>query len=355
MIMKLRATILASLLVAACAIPAAAQYDDDIYYNPKKDTKAKAEKALRQGTPKLLKSMDDMDIDVYNRRGRSHYGSASDTIGSRAASAEDFKYTQQIQRFYNPTIVVENIDQLEDVLANSVGNIEIVTDASGLPYLYSTPSMCINWRYDPAFSWARAGFAPYLWGAFSPWGYNGGWYDPWYAGYWGPGFSWSWNFGPSWGWGPSWNWGWNSWWNPGGWWGPAWGPAWGGPAVPSYAMRPHGNSVIGSGGSHGNSVYTGNNHRTTAGQAALNRTFGGMRGNSSIGTRPGTVRPSNNNSVYRNNNHRSSTTNRTTTTQRNTQTYRQPSRSSSGFGGGSIGGGRTGGAGRISTGRGGHR
>ena len=51
----------------------------------------------------------------------------ADTIGLRAENGEDFPvYTQQIQKYYNPTIVLDNAELLADVLNNSYGNVDIV-------------------------------------------------------------------------------------------------------------------------------------------------------------------------------------------------------------------------------------
>lgn len=359
--MILRATLLASLMAAACTLSASAQYDDDIYYNPKKDAQTQKTVTKRTTAPKRLKNMSDMDIDVYNRRGRTHYNSASDTIGTTAASAGDFRATQQIQKFYNPTIVIDNIDQLEYVLENSIGNVEIVTDASGLPYLYSSPTGYVNWRYDPAFSWARAGFwAPFVgfgWG-WNQWNYYASWADPWYPWGWGPaGWGWSspWSPGWGWGWGPSWAWGWTS---PG-----YWGPSWGGAPVPPGAMRPHGNAPMrpnGGGAAPMGGVYANNNHRTTVGSAAINGSNRFPNRTSSWGTqRPATTnRYSTNN--HRSSNSRQSYTNSTNSYRNNNTTRNSGYNNRSSFNSGSsrsggFGGGNSRGGGGNSRGGGGHR
>ncbi len=163
-------------------------FDDDIYYDPKKDQTTSFQKKKKKSN--YIANMADMDVDTYNRRGEQYYATPIDTIGAYAENGEDFVYTQQIQKYYNPTIVVDNADVLGDLLANSYGNVEIVIDNNGLPifspYTYSPWS----YRYYPGWGF-NAG----------PWGWSVGFYDPWYS------WNWGWNWGPSWAWGPSWGWG----------------------------------------------------------------------------------------------------------------------------------------------------
>ena len=114
-----------------------AQEFDDIYYNPKKDktvdnslyTKDKQKKS------NYIADFQSIDVDEYNRRGQ-YYESPVDTIGQGVQNDEDFVYTQKIQKFYNPTIVVDNADVLDDVLANSYGNVDIVFEGV-IPYFSS--------------------------------------------------------------------------------------------------------------------------------------------------------------------------------------------------------------------------
>lgn len=216
--------ILGLMLAAGSGALLADDFEDDIYYNPKKDNRSKTVKKNKQS--QYIENFADLDVDTYNRRGQ-YYASPIDTIGRTVENGEDFVYTQQIQKYYNPTIVIDNVDVLEDVLSNSYGNVDIVIE-NGYPmfssYSYSWP----YWR-NP-WNWSYAG-----------WGWGPGWYDPWYS--WGP--SWSWGWGPSWAWGPSWSWG-PSWgWGPSWSWG--WGPDWGwGGGRPSYAHhRPNGNRPVG--------------------------------------------------------------------------------------------------------------
>lgn len=146
-------------------------YDDDIYYNPKKDKSAQTGK--KRTASNYIADMADMDVDTYNRRGQ-YYMSPIDTIGAATENGEDFVYTQQIQKYYNPTIVVDNADVLEDILENSYGNVDIEINANGVPV------------FLPSYPWSYS----YRWG----WPSWGGWsislYDPW--------FSFNWGWGPSW-------------------------------------------------------------------------------------------------------------------------------------------------------------
>ncbi|MDE6342037.1 MAG: hypothetical protein K2K93_06950, partial [Muribaculaceae bacterium] len=177
--MKMKKIILSALLTGAIAPlhVMADDYVDDIYFNPKKDKTAGAVKK----NSNYIENFSEMDVDTYNLRGQ-YYSSPIDTVGTRVSSEDDFVYTQQIQKYYNPTIVLDNSQLLADVLDNSYGNVEIVFN--GL-----TPAFMPTYGYG--YGW------PYYRNYYNPWAWNvgfGGWYDPWY---WGP----SWSWGPSWGWG----------------------------------------------------------------------------------------------------------------------------------------------------------
>ena len=102
------------------------EYDDDIYYNPKKEKEAKAQNPNTEAN-----LVNGRDVDEYNRFG-GYYESDIDTIGVAVGSGEDFVYTKQIQKYYNPTIVVDNADVFEEVMNSSYGNVDIVINA-GVP------------------------------------------------------------------------------------------------------------------------------------------------------------------------------------------------------------------------------
>ena len=365
------------LMAAAAGILAPAtvyadDYVDDIYFNPKKDNFVGAKKK----NPNYIENFSDMDVDAYNLRGQ-YYTTPIDTIGAKVSSDEDFVYTQQIQKYYNPTIVLDNSQVLADVLENSYGNVEIVFN--GL-----TPAFLPTYGYG----W------PYYRGYYDPWAWNigfggwsiGGWYDPWY---WGP--SWSWGWGPSWGWGgPGWGpgptWGWggpNGTWNPGGNRPVNPGSGWAGNhRHPGASTRPgssrpassgsqwsiagnhrgsYGTATSGSGrpgaaGTGNNRGYTvGNDGHRYRGTGSVNTgTSTGNRNNGTVGNNrySGNSYNSNSNS-NRNSNYNTNRNNSGNT--RNSGSYNNTTRSSGNgsFGGGSFGGGRRSGGG--GGGRGGRR
>ncbi|MCH5231477.1 MAG: hypothetical protein J1F43_06750 [Muribaculaceae bacterium] len=213
---------------------ALAQSDfDDIYYNPKKDKSATyastnaPKQQTQQKQSNYIADLGNMDVDAYNRRGQ-YYVSSIDTIGAAVESAEDFVYTQQIQKFYNPTIVVDNANALGDILSNAYGNVEIVINNNGLP-VFAPYYGYYGWNW-PYYSTV---WSPWSWGFnIGPWGWSVGWYDPWYSWNWGWGPGW-WNPGP--GWGPG--------WGPGP--GPGWGPGWRPHPGPMASWSPAGNRPVG--------------------------------------------------------------------------------------------------------------
>lgn len=206
-----KSTIFTLALLAAISSSGWAQddYSDDIYFNPKKE----------KNNPKkqhsaYIADFGNIDVDAYNRRGDQYYVTPIDTVGVAEANGEDFVYTQKIQKFYNPTIIVDNADVLQDVLNDSYGNVEIVLDVNGYPTFVPYYSYTYGWPisyWSPSWSW-RIGWGPsWAWGPSWSWGPGWGWDFGWN---WGP----SWAWGPSWGWGPGWGWDWG--------WGPSWGSGW---------------------------------------------------------------------------------------------------------------------------------
>lgn len=359
--------LLTSLLVGGVIMTRAQGfYDDDIYYDPAKDTKAKqemaakaAQKAAQQAAqynydPTLgghdyygadayqVAGTSTRDVDEYNRRGA--YAPADTTVAD--AKGDDFTYTRRIEKYHNGDIIADiNDPELVEYYYSSQPDVNIIINAPG-----------------------------YGWG--SPWGYNYyAWNSPWYWNswdwYWGPSWSWSWGWGPSWswGWGPSWGPGWGPSWG----WGPGWGPGWGGPAWgPSWAYRPGSTTGRRPVGIRNGYTGVGNNSLRPSGSGAPNRggitheSLGNYRPGSSSSrpaynnqggvyrpgsastTRPSTgntSRPSNNswgttsgnrgNNNYNNNNNNNYNNNRS---------YSAPSHSSPSRGGGFSGGGGGGGS-----------
>ena len=349
--MKVKKSILTALLTGAI-LPSAVyadDYVDDIYFNPKKDTQVGASKK----NSNYIENFSDIDVDAYNLRGQ-YYNSPIDTIGSKTASDEDFVYTQQIQKYYNPTIVLDNSDVLADVLENSYGNVEIVFDGF-------TPSFLPGYSYG----W------PYYRGVYDPWYWNvsfGGWYDPWY---WGPSWGWGPGWGPSWGWGPGWgpSWGWghtpaprppHSTWSPGGNRPVRPGTGWAGSTRPGPARNPgvghsnsgNDNSQAGSkwsiGGNHrGSYNHSGTSNRQNASENRNGYRIGNdghrytgnvnsgttNRNNSSVGNNRGNSSTSKSNRSYTN-------SNRNTSTRSNSNSSYNSRRSTGGSSSGSYSGGR---------------
>ena len=337
MTMKTRLTsLLALIMIGGYNIATAQGYDDDdIYYNPSKAKKTAPVKkttnvvvadfpAADTYTPANTGS--NIDIDAYNRRGTF----AKDSVAARSEAPANFEYTQQIERFYNPRVVIES------------------PDADLARVYYAEPSADVNIIINTPGYWGY-GFSPYYynspwyWGTPRSWWYYNSWaYNPWYWGY-GPSWSWSWGWGPSWTWGPSWGWG--SYY-------PPYRPGWahrpggnirpGGNVRPAYGATRPGNYRPGSAGGYrpGNT----GGYRPGAGSNSGYRPGRGTnRSNSSNGYRPGS-NSNNNNNTYR----PGSNYNRS----ESTPSYRGgSSRGSGSFGGYRGGGGSTRGGGGAGRGR----
>ena len=128
--------ILLTLGVIALSLPVAQAQYDDIYYNPDKPSASRTTQTQKQKKQKksyYIADFSNMDVDEYNRAGDMYYATPVDTIGTTVENGQDFVYTQQIQKYYNPTIVLDNADLLEDVLNNSYGNVEVVINNNGIP------------------------------------------------------------------------------------------------------------------------------------------------------------------------------------------------------------------------------
>ena len=269
-----RRNYIALIALLACVGSVSAQdYFDDVYYNPKKDKATTVKPVKEEKKSYYIANMADMDVDAYNRRGEQYYVSQIDTIGTRAENGEDFVYTQQIQKFYNPTIVVENANTLGDVLSNAYGNVDIIINDNGLPVF--GPWYGWNWPYY-SYAWS-----PWSWSwNIGPWGWSIGWYDPWFAWGWGP--SWGPAWGPGWGWGPAWRPG-----PVGPGWGPGWGPGRPGPGYPPMAnWNPRGNRVVGPRPGWSGATQPGHNMVAT-------RPANGVRPNGTGVTNVGNHRPGN--------------------------------------------------------------
>lgn len=285
--MKQSLLILATLFLGT-GIMSAQNYEDDIYYNPNKTkttapstgvkTSATADNMMGNITadgyyynPNLgeYAVLSESDVDAYNRYG-SYYETDLDTIGAAVGNSEDFVYTQQIQKFYNPTIVTDNADALEAVLNNSYGNVNVV-------YTGGCPTFTA-WSYSP-------------WYVYSPWSWR--WYGPGWSFGWDP--LWSWTWSPTWAWGPSWAWGWyDPWyWGPG--WGATWGWGWHHPGYHPYGPNHHRGMAGRPGNGHPNLGLGRGNYRSHGGVggglagSGSGRYSGGRASNSRGNGRFGTI------------------------------------------------------------------
>lgn len=299
------------MLLGAAGMGFAQEYDDIYYQEPKNTVTPRTNK---KGTSKpgthYVPDMSAVDIDAYNRRGEAYYGTPVDTIGAAASAAPDYVYTQQIQQYYNPTIVVNNQAELDEVLNGSKGNVNVIYTGSTpyfLPSYCSTPYLSINispWGWGLDYDW------PWGWGPSWGWGWNT-WYRPWAPwnyGWAGPGYWYGWNAG--WGWIPSGGWGW-------GWHGPRYNyahnwrpnmhgngyvrPGWASstrPSRPTASHRP--DSRPGAGGGIGGGNYRpGNNGYVTTTRPGVSGTATARPGNTADHEyRPGgNYRPGNGSTV----------------------------------------------------------
>lgn len=220
---------LAGILLSGSGFAAAAQtYDDDIYYDASKAPQTKRPKKFKAKNyvptpdyapadsygPAGPQAVSEAAIDLYNRRG---IFADADTTGARVVNADtlgQFLYTQRIEKFHNPNVVVDSddpdlqyyynyansgpsaYDRLEaynprvDVYVNGYYDPYYNFDLYGSPYPY--------WgRRRPYWNWSLAFYDPFYIGT---WGWNCGWYNPyyhwgynpWYPGYrpWEPGYPW---------------------------------------------------------------------------------------------------------------------------------------------------------------------
>ena len=188
-----RAFVAGSLILSGVGVMSAQSYDDDDIYFDETKVKKKTQPTDIRTTDQqpvttggqvsydyapadaypVTSAGVNRDVDEYNRRNVSH------SADSTSTQSEDFSYTRRLERFHNPSIIINSDDP------------ELVE------YYYSSaaPNVTINVG------------TPLYYGS-----YIGSYWDPWYS---YPG--WGWNYGWNSWWGPSWSFGWNSWW------GPSWG------------------------------------------------------------------------------------------------------------------------------------
>lgn len=290
---KAQTRMLPALALMALPTLAIAQgyYDDDIYYNPSKET-PKPVQTTKTNTKATTYYSDPLDypaadtyivntgstrdVDEYNRHGQFL---VPDSVKTETTTTTDtYANTRKIQRFHNEGIV--------DGMSNDDYATYVITNPAQLNIYVESPlyTSFYNPLYSPfGYYGYRSPYWSLSWGYYDPW-----FYDPWYGPSWGFGPSWGW--GPSWGFGPAWGPGWGPSWGFGPTWGPGWnpGPGWG-PApkpTPSGSSRPH--AYAGTGNSI-RPVASQSANKVTTGSATGNRRPGnGGYGNSTT-TRPGTM------------------------------------------------------------------
>lgn len=191
--------VLSGALALALALPASAQdLFDDIYYNPDKKTSTSAVVAPVQQYE--VESVPEIDVDAYNRRGFFFVpDSAGYTLQPVDSVGADFANTRQIERFYNPDLLVGSADSL------AVAQAYAAAPSGAYGYTQAQPEVNIYVaNIDPYLYYGPGYGYPYY---YSPYWGNPYWGNPYWGGaYWGPGWSWSWGWNP--GWGPGWDWGW---------------------------------------------------------------------------------------------------------------------------------------------------
>lgn len=266
--------LLAVLMAAAMPFTSMAQ-DDDLYFNPKKEAKEKAERkaallreykaqqARRDSIYALFWSGSNRNVDEYNRGGRflSHYEKVgTDSLGNDIIQFHVGKGVAPDSIYDDAYFAQKYINEEEDF-----GNTRRMSRWDGY--------------YDPWF-YGYYGYGPYywrsrMWGWHNPWryGYYTGWYDPWFDPWYDP-----WYYGyAGWygGWYAPWYYGWGGWYGPWYWGGPMIGyVTYGGRNSGGYA----GNRSFRYNGDNG---YAGNSTR----RSVANRNFGGRDNQRSYNTR----------------------------------------------------------------------
>ena len=308
--------LLAVLMAAAMPLTSMAQ-DDDLYFNQKKEAKAKAEKraemqrayaaqrARRDSLYSLYWSGSNRNVDEYNRGGRifSHYENVgTDSLGNDIIRFQVGKGVAPDSIYNDAYFAQKYADQDEDFARTR--------DMSRWDGYYDP------WFYD------YYGYGPYywrsrMWGWHNPWryGYYAGWYDPWFDPWYDP-----WYYGyAGWygGWYDPWYYGWGGYYSP--WY-------WGGPMIGhvSYGGNPNGYA------GRRNWGFNGEKGQSGWGSRGDNRGYTTRRGNetNSFGNR----------TTYNNMN-----SNTSTRSNSSFGSFSGSSRSGGFSGGGSFGGGRSGG------------
>lgn len=211
--MRMKKSVLVSLLLVCLPLFVMAQSNDDLYFIPKKKT----EKKVTSGTPaKVVIEKDKApttvyaepgstvvvkdvkgnvrDVDEYNRRytSRDHtfsmendtlyieekpYNERGEWVNGFEGSQSDYEYAMRIIRFRNPRYAIPLSSPLYWDVVYTLPSWEWNVFDDGY-YAYAFPTYSNRLWWDWRFN--------YSWGWRSSWYYNS-WYGPgyWYGGYWG--------------------------------------------------------------------------------------------------------------------------------------------------------------------------
>ena len=160
-------------------------FDDDIYYDASKAKKNEKREIIITKTPEISKIEPKIvavdyssyggsmrDVDEYNRQGV--YSSVNaDTIGHDSIlNVDGYTYTNRIERFYNPEVVLGSGNQeLIDSYSVNQPVVNIYVDSFWDPH----PS----WTWGYSYPWYSWNYTFYT-GVWNPYWTNYGWYNPWY-------------------------------------------------------------------------------------------------------------------------------------------------------------------------------
>ena len=198
--MKRKYFFIAMSVLAVSSAFAQDYYDDDIYYDASKEKKPVKVEATPDAYIYPDKAVDFnepvyeaynaglRDVDEYNRRGGIY--AVRDSVPTDSVSAVDsdvFQYTERLERFDNPSIVVlSGDDRLQELYYANDVNIYIGTPTTFVSP-FAAPYVSWNSWYGWDYGWTW-GYTPYYYRPYYSWGY----YDPyWYSPY----YSWNWCWG----------------------------------------------------------------------------------------------------------------------------------------------------------------
>lgn len=165
-------------------------YDDDIYYNPSKvknttvvTTQKVASTSADFDAPEYqVYSTSPRDVDEYNRRG-IYTQRDSVSTDSLKVDSDVFQYTERMERFDNPTIVISSGDSRLKELYYA-DNVNIYVGTPSTYFSFGTYSPWWPYSYYDDF-WYGYNYWNWGWGwhAYRPY-WSWGWCDP----FWGPSY-----------------------------------------------------------------------------------------------------------------------------------------------------------------------